>query len=93
MVFVDGLGHLLSPVLILDPFPSMFVISLVRRRCWLAPVPYRTICCYSATWAMGPVCGLNNKQAMVRVVLQLLHHTVEANGMQMSTSLALEGET
>ena len=49
--------------------------------------------CYTATWALGPVCGLNNKQAMVRVVLQLLHHTVEANGMQMKRALALEGET
>ena len=46
----------------------------------------------SGTWAMGPVCGLSNKQAMVRVVLQLMQRTVGANELHASQTVALEGE-
>eukprot|EP00904_Undaria_pinnatifida_P010687 jgi/Undpi1/6749/HiC_scaffold_20.g09228.m1 len=47
---------------------------------------------HEGTWAMGPVCGLSNKQAMVRVVLQLMQRTVGANELHASQTVALEVE-
>lgn len=46
----------------------------------------------TATWALIPLCGLRKKLSLVRVVLQLLEHTVGVKGEHRSRSLGLEGE-
>ncbi|CAM9227686.1 unnamed protein product [Scytosiphon promiscuus] len=44
---------------------------------------------HEATWAMSPVCGLDNKRVLVRAVVQLLNHTVGVNGRHRSRTLGL----
>lgn len=46
----------------------------------------------TATWALIPLCGLDKKLSLVRVVLQLLKQTVGVKGEHRSRSLGLEGE-
>lgn len=46
----------------------------------------------TATWAISPVCGLDNKRVLVRAVVQLLNHTVGVNGRHRSRTLGLGGE-
>ncbi|CAB1108356.1 unnamed protein product [Ectocarpus sp. CCAP 1310/34] len=42
---------------------------------------------HEGTWAVSPLCGLDNKRILVRVVVELLHHTVGLNGRHRSRTL------
>eukprot|EP00903_Cladosiphon_okamuranus_P007566 g7340.t1 len=44
---------------------------------------------HEATWAISPLCGLDNKRVLVWAVLQLLHHTVGVRGRHKSRTLGL----
>lgn len=79
--------------------PKFKVIALNER--W---VKFLVCCCVlaellsvslpqrTATWAVSPLCGLDNKRILVRVVVELLHHTVGLNGRHRSRTLGPRGE-
>lgn len=74
----------LSPHISL-PLPPLTTVRVLGR-------PYVVSDAVTATWAVSPICGLDNMRVLVRAVLQLLNHTVGVNGRHRSRTLGLGGE-
>ncbi|CAM9153111.1 unnamed protein product [Ectocarpus sp. 4 AP-2014] len=61
-------------------------VTSISGEQWVA-ILRRFSIAHEATWAVSPLCGLDSKRILVRVVVELLHHTVGSNGRHRSRTL------